>query len=72
MARQRITAAQKLAAVAYFWANRDFRQSVLTAAKEQGITPRAINPDNLKLILDFFAAILPLIFQLFLARGAKK
>ena len=69
MARTRITAAQKLAAVALFWSNRAFRKQVLDQAKAEGITPRAINPDNLKMILDFLAALLPLIFRLFMARG---
>lgn len=69
MARTRITAAQKLAAVAFFWGNREFRKQVLEQAKAEGIVTRAINPDNLKMILEFLAAILPLIFKLFMARG---
>lgn len=62
----RVTAAQRLAAMSKFWGNRAFRKECLDEAREQGILPRAINPDNLKAILDFLVAILPVILKLFM------
>ena len=61
----RFTNAQRIKALAKFWGNRDFRKKVLDTAKAEGVIPKAINPDNFKLILDFIKEILPIILRLF-------
>ena len=62
----RYTVAQKTAALAHFWKDRAFRARVLKEAKAQGVIDKAINPDNLKLILEFIVKLLPIILQLFI------
>ena len=56
---------RKNRAIAKFMANKAFRTKVVNAAKADGKVPKAIDPNNLALILKFILELLPYILKLF-------